>query len=177
MGHGVADSAPHRFVRRGPLGFEAIIARLDAHFYGLSRTTSTTGARSLKTGEILAISGNWLDAFVDHLGKERRCVGAERGETVSPSLILVAFPESKSIRCEIRLMIRNSSGEFQRSSAGIHWLRLAAAHLHLCTDARRPSNHCHFLPLFRGVRPLLRVQVILHKFNEHNRIGTKRGLR
>ncbi len=72
------NAAPALFVAVS-LRFKATLARLDGQRYGSLPTTGTTGPQSMKTGEILAISGNWLDPFVDHLGKERRSVVAKRG--------------------------------------------------------------------------------------------------
>src|SRR5277367_5422634 len=100
-GRGVPTERRAWLVRRGLLGFEAIIARLDAHFYGPSPTTSTTGPRWVKTGEILAVSGNWLDAFVDHLGKKRRRVGAERGVKTWSWLLLPPQIQIHSLRDQI----------------------------------------------------------------------------
>ncbi len=61
------------------LGCEATLSRSDGHFYGPRPTTGITGPQLLKIGKVLAISGNWLDPFVDHLGRERHCVVVNRG--------------------------------------------------------------------------------------------------
>ncbi len=64
---------------------DATLPSLDAHFDGPSLTTRTTGRRVMKTGEILAISGNWLDLFEDHSGKEPHCVVVKRGKNAALS--------------------------------------------------------------------------------------------
>ena len=97
----------------GPAMLRGNLSRLDAHFYGPSPTTSTTGRRVMKTGEILAIFGNWLGTFVDHLGKGPHCVVVKRGRERGAGLDPVGTPSINGVGVPWRLNSKTGKGEIE----------------------------------------------------------------